>query len=115
MAAFQLLEDEPGHLLVAIRGRLDLEGVHAVENRLSVRISASRKPTILDLSEVPFLASLGMGMIVQLYRALRLHGAGLVLMAPQPLVAEALRNAALDGAIPIVPDRAEALARIGAG
>lgn len=114
MAAFHLLEDEPGHLLVAIRGRLDLEGVHSIQNALTLRVNASRKPTVLDLSEVPFLASLAMGMIVQIFKGLRLHGAALVLMAPPPLVAEALHNASLDDAIPVEPDRASALARLRA-
>lgn len=109
MTGFELLDVDSDHLLVAIHGRLDLEGVQAIGNPLTIKVTAARKPTILDLSDVPFLASLAMGMIVQIYRGLLLHGAPLVLMAPQPLVAEAFRNASLDGAIPIEPDLTAAL------
>jgi anti-anti-sigma factor len=94
---------------VALAGRLDSEGVDAIAIAFSGHTVARRRPTIVDLREVEFLASLAMGMIVRAARALKLHQAGMVLLAPREPVERALRSAQIDMITPIARDRDEAL------
>ena len=60
---------------------------------------------------IPLLTIIGM--LVALHKSLRVHGAGLVFLAPRPLVGEVLRMAGIDRAIPIEDGRAAALKRFG--
>jgi len=105
----KIIDDDERVTHVALRGRLDTEGVGAVELAFTGRTAALRRPTIVDLSEVDFLASLGMGMLVRAARSLGNHQAGLVLLNPREPVERALRAAQIDVVTPIARDHAEAL------
>jgi len=97
---------------VALTGRLDTQGVDAVELVFASHTAARRRPTIVDLSGVEYLASLGMGMLVRTARSLSSHAAGMVLLNPQGPVERALRAAQIDMVVPIVYGRDEALRRL---
>ena len=49
---------------VALSGRLDTAGAGLIEASFAAQIVAPGKPTVVDLSEVAFLASLGIRMII---------------------------------------------------
>ena len=51
-------EDEV--MRIALQGRLDLQGAGEIEADFAARTAASDKSAVIDLSEVPFLASIGM-------------------------------------------------------
>jgi len=53
---------------------------------------------------VPFMASLGMGLLVQVARTLAGDGRKVVLLAPTDMVATALRTSRLDAVMPIAAD-----------
>lgn len=107
--SFKIIESSDRFTHVAIIGRLDTLGVGAIDVSLIGHTAARSRPTILDLAEVSFLASLGMGMLVQIARSLRRHNAGLVLLNPQEPVERALRAARIDQITPIVHGQDEAL------
>lgn len=115
MSDLKIVEEADSHTYVAFTGRLDSEGVDAVELAFTGHAVARRRPVIVDLSEVTFLASLGMGMILRAARTLKRHDARLVLLDPQAPVEKALRNAQLDEVIPIAHGRDEALRLLQAG
>jgi len=94
---------------VAILGRLDIEGVNAIADKFVFNTSAQRKATLVDVSQVTFIASLGMGMLVGAAKALQRHGARMVLVGPTHLVQQALATAGIDHVIPIAATEAEAL------
>ena len=96
---------------VSIHGRLDIDGVNAVADRFTFETAARRRATLVDLSHVTFIASLGMGMLVGAAKSLNRHGAKMVLLAPNALVHESLHAAGIDSVIPIarVEDEAKAL------
>jgi len=73
-----------------IRGEMRLD-VSEVERALN-RLSAGRPPVaVIDLSEVPFISSLGMGLLNGFRRGLLSHGGGVTrLAALQPDVLKAL-------------------------
>lgn len=107
--SLKILESSERLMHVALVGRLDTEGVGVIEVSLSAHTVSRRLPTIVDLAEVTFLASLGMGMLVRIARTLRRHQAGLVLLNPQEPVERALRAARIDDITPIVHGQDEAL------
>ena len=94
--------------VVALAGRLDLAGTEELDLRFTVAVTTRRRPTIVDLSEVTFLASLGMRMLISAARTLRLSGSPLVLMNPQDRVRDALEAAELLDLLPIAHGEVEA-------
>ena len=96
-----IVDDADTHSHVRIVGPLDLAGVGMVELKLTASTVSRRKHAILDMSQVPFVASLGLGMLVQVARSLAAHGLRLVVLAPTDVVATALRTSRLDAVMPI--------------
>jgi anti-sigma B factor antagonist len=102
------------HSYVRLVGQLDLDGVRSVELKFTASTASRRTHAIVDLSEVTFIASLGMGMLVGVARALAAGKHRLVLVAPQAHVATALRTARLESIMPIAADLDAARALVGA-
>lgn len=108
------LIEETGELThVALVGRLDTAGVDAVEPRFLATLRKQRH-ALVDLSAVEFLSSMGVRMLLSAAKVLARAGGRLVLIAPQPLVAGALRHTAMDSIIPVRADMAEARALLDA-
>jgi anti-anti-sigma factor len=63
----------------------------------------------LDISEVTFLSSLGLRMLLTVAKALDRHGAKTVLLSPQPAVREILSLSGFDQLIPVHNDEGKAL------
>src|SRR5262245_51868367 len=85
------------HLQLA--GRLDITGLHAVDMKFHGYTAARRRPTLVDLSGVEFISSLGMGMFTSCAQSMARYGAKMVLYKPQPLVEETMRAVGLEKAI----------------
>jgi anti-anti-sigma factor len=86
---------------VQIIGPLDMAGVGSIDLKLTAATATRRKHTILDMTEVPFMASLGMGLLVQIARALTAREQRLILLTPSDTVAIAIRTSRLDTIMPI--------------
>jgi anti-anti-sigma factor len=93
---------------VALSGRLDAVGVQQVGIRFQGLTASRGKPTIIDLTHVDFIASLGLGMLLTCARSLHGRGARTVIVNPQPLVKKALETAHMDSVIPVVHSVQEA-------
>jgi anti-sigma B factor antagonist len=100
-------EDEV--MRIALQGRLDLQGAGEIEADFAARTAASDKSAVIDLSEVPFLASIGMRMLLRAAKALRQTNCRLVILRPQENVKQALEVAGLVEILPITNDEADAL------
>jgi anti-sigma B factor antagonist len=94
------LDDRLTHL--AIVGRMDVVGLHAIDMKFHGYTAARRRPALVDLSGLEFISSLGMGMFVSCARSLMRFGAKMVLLNPRPEVEEALKAVGIDQGIPIV-------------
>src|SRR5262245_30005633 len=94
------LDDRITHL--AIIGQLDVAGMHAIDVKFHGYTAARRRPTLVDISELDFISSLGMGMLVSCARSLQRFGAKMVLLNPRPEVEEALKAVGIDQGIPLV-------------
>jgi anti-anti-sigma factor len=113
MIKLSVVESSESLTHVSLEGRLDLAGVQEIELRFTTQTASRKKPTVVDVSGLEFIASLGMGMLVKVSRVLRGERDGLVLVAPRPLVEKTLRDASLEKILPIANDRDEALRILG--
>jgi anti-anti-sigma factor len=102
MAEIQETVREDGVIQVALIGKLDVRGLHAVDMRFHASTAARRQPTLVDLSQLEFIASLGVGMLISCARSMARFGAKMVLVNPQPLVEQVLVTVGVHEVIPIV-------------
>jgi anti-anti-sigma factor len=93
---------------VALVGRLDVSGLHAVDISFHGQTAARKQPAIVDLSRLEYIASLGMGMLIACADSLRRHGHLMVLAGARSDVEAALRQAGLDQALTMAADVDEA-------
>jgi len=90
-------------------GRLDVIGALEMDNKLSDLIVGRKKNTVLDLSDVSFLGSVGIRLFVEIAKALGREGCKLILANPRPMVKEVLDASAIGTHIPIESDIEKAL------
>jgi anti-anti-sigma factor len=97
------LFDAPGGVTGArLVGRLDAAGADAIGLRFTAGLAAAGRSSIVDLSGVSFVASMGIRLLVSTAKALRLKGCRMVLFGAQPDVQETFVQAALDQILDIV-------------
>jgi anti-anti-sigma factor len=88
---------------IKLAGRLDSAGVQEIDHRLSALTAARQAFILVDLSQVPFLASIGIRILLTNARVLRQHG-GKMAPSPQSLVEEVLKVTGIESIIPIFHD-----------
>lgn len=96
-------------LKIALHGRLDTPGVDRIETRFSATVVPKGHNAIVDLSDVSFVASMGLRMFISVGRSLNNKDSKLVLLSPQSMVNEVFTNAAITQIIPVVFDEQEAI------
>jgi anti-anti-sigma factor len=94
---------------LGLRGRLDTTGVGEVELKFTGHTVPSGKPLLLDMSEITYVSSLGLWMLLTVAKALSLRGAKTVLLRPQPSVREILSVSGFDQLMTVHDDEATAL------
>lgn len=96
---------------VALRGRLDTLGAEAIDLRLSV-IAGAKRAVLIDLSEVEFLASLGIRVLLTSAKAVHRKGGKLAIVAPEGNVLVVLKTAGMETLIPIFQERQSAIVAV---
>lgn len=109
----QDLREEDGIVYMALAGRLDLAGVGKVEAAFKAQAEQAQRGLVVDVSELSFLASLGMRMFMMGAKNLKGKGGKIVVINPQEEVENALRMSGLDQVISIVESQDAALAELG--
>ena len=97
---------------VSLFGRLDSSGVDVIETQFSATIVPAGASTIVDLTELTFLASLGVRMFISTTRALSWRGGKLVMYGARPAVLEIIETMGFSDIVPLVEGEAEALALV---
>ena len=100
----------PRVIRVALNGRLDTLGVDQVEVKFNAAVLAGGMDTLLDMSEVSFVSSMGIRMLVTAARALRQRQLRMVMFGAPALVRETLQSMAIDSLIPLAGTEEEARA-----
>ena len=94
---------------IVLAGRLDTAGVDSIETKFGAAIVPAGKNTVVDISEVSFLASMGIRMLIATTRSLSRKGSKLVMYGATPAVREVIETADLTEIIPLAGDESEAL------
>ncbi|NIP39763.1 MAG: STAS domain-containing protein [Candidatus Dadabacteria bacterium] len=100
-------DDSITHL--ALKGRLDLKGVEQVELKFTTLVAAKPRPSLIDLSELEFIASLGLRMFLSCVKTLKNKNAQMVLLKPTQHVLDILTSVGFDKLIPIENDLDKAI------
>lgn len=98
------VRNEDGHLLCHFAGDLDAatsDVLRATLQELAEEASEERS-VVIDLSEVPFVDSAGLGAVISGVRDIRARGGDVTLSSPRPSVARLLRATEIDQVISIV-------------
>ena len=97
---------------ISLKGRLDVEGATAIDLRFTSLACSQQRLVIVDLTEVDFIASLGIATLVRNAKAARLRAGNLVLLSPQENVARVLTAMKIDQLLTVCPDMENALLRV---
>ncbi len=89
---------------IALKGRMDIAGTDEIALRLSTEMAIEKAYVIVDLSQLEFIASVGIGVLVKGYKALKLREGGMVLLNPQKVVELVLEKTQINTLIPIYYD-----------
>jgi anti-sigma B factor antagonist len=109
-----VITDEAGVTKAELAGRLDTANVNELEAQFTTGIMPKAQNTIVDLSNVSFIASLGIRMLLTTARGLANRGAKFVMFGANPAVMEIFETTALSDIIPILTTEADAMAEVSA-
>ncbi len=98
---------------VCLVGRLDAMAVEQIEEQFSQWTTDRGLPTVVDMSGVTFMSSLGIGFLFANTKKLKKAGCKLVLLKPERMVESVLRTSKMDKVMPIVATLDEALLLLG--
>lgn len=90
-----------GIIKVNLSGRMDVLGVQAIDMKFTALTATQKASILVDMSEVSFLASLGMRTLLSSAKALSNRGGRMVLYKPQPKVLEVLETSGVSSLIPV--------------
>ena len=107
-----VISEVSGVTKAELTGRLDTANVNDLETRFTAGIMPKAQPTVVDLSNVSFIASLGIRMLLTVARGLSRRGAKFAMFGANPAVMEIFETTALADIIPIVDTEAAAIAEV---
>ncbi|HEY2616065.1 MAG TPA: STAS domain-containing protein [Acetobacteraceae bacterium] len=96
-------EVTPGVTKITLSGRMDIAGVQEIDLPFNVLIGAQRA-LIIDLSEVAFIASMGLRTLLKGASAVAAKGGKIALWRPIPEVANVLEISGISALVPIVEE-----------
>ncbi len=88
---------------VNLAGRLDILGAQKIDLHFSA-ITGGHRKVIVDLEEVPFLASMGIRLLIIGAKTIKSKGGRMALLKPTPDVEKVLIGSGTDTVIPILHD-----------
>jgi anti-anti-sigma factor len=83
---------------------MDIPGTEQIDIRLAAETASEKAYVILDLTQVEFLASVGIGILVRSTKALRLRGGEAVILSTVPIVTTVLERTLITQVIKVFSD-----------
>ncbi len=102
------VQEEGGHVIVAVAGEIDIATVAQLREHLYV-LAASGRQVVADLDQVGFIDAAGLGALVGAARRAAEHGARLQVVCARPQIRRLFELTGLDNHIPLPRTLAEAL------
>jgi anti-anti-sigma factor len=90
------------HIRLALVGALDTQGQTQISIKITALTVPFRRDTIVDMSGVTYISSMGIGLLLSISSGLQRYGKRLFLLAPQPLVANVLQVSRLQKQLQVV-------------
>ena len=87
--------------LIKLVGTLDIVGVGAIETKFAGYCAGEKARVLVDLSDVDFLASIGIRLLTLNAKSVVSHGGRMVLLQPTPDVRHVLEITGIPAIIPI--------------
>jgi anti-sigma B factor antagonist len=110
----QYSEIENGINVLKLVGILDFKGVDEIETKFSGYSTGDRSKVLVDLSEVEFLTSIGVRLVVTTAKSVANRGGKLVILNPNENVKGVLEMTGIMDIIPVHMDRQEAISDLNA-
>lgn len=102
-------ELKDGIRLIRLEGRLDLNGTYSIEVQFVNRCAGDRVRVIVDLSEVSYISSVGIPMLVNTAKSVVHRGGKMAFLNPQENVVKVLELVGVTQVISIYHDREAAI------
>ncbi len=96
-------------VVVHVAGEMDVDGAAGLRQALTRAISAGFVDLVVDLREVTFIDSTGLGVLVASLRSVRRHHGRLEIVVREPRLVRLLRISSLDHLLVVHDDLAAAL------
>lgn len=93
-----------GFIRIRLNGRLNMQGTQAVETQFAALTSGEKVFAAVDMSQVSFLASIGMRMLLSGARAANGGGGAVALYGVQAMVMQVLQTSGVASLIPVESD-----------
>lgn len=107
-----VISDLSGVTKAELAGRLDTANVNEIETSFMANVLPKAQHTVVDLTNVTFIASLGIRMLLSAARGLNRRGAKFVMFGAAPAVLEIFETTALSEIIPLHATEDDALAAV---
>jgi anti-anti-sigma factor len=98
----------PGVTKANLTGRLDIGGSHEIDLVFNA-IAGAKRALIVDLSQVEFIASMGLRLLIVGARTVQRKGGKMVLLGPSAEVEAVLVSSGTDNVVPILRNLDEAV------
>lgn len=104
---------EDSYTLVTLVGQPDMSGQQILSDALRQAASQPARGLIVDLSELDFIDSATVHILLDAHARLVGDGGQMMLVAPKDIVARVLSLVGADQVLPVLPDVATAVASLG--
>jgi anti-anti-sigma factor len=91
-------------VVLAVVGELDLASLDQLDSAVDTALAADTAHLVLDLEELTFCDSTGLGLFVRAHKRMKDRGGQLSLAAIQPPVLKVIKLTGLDAALYLYPD-----------
>jgi anti-anti-sigma factor len=95
-------------MVISLAGSFDAVTAGQAERTIGMQLDTGQQPLVLDLSQVDFMSSSGIRVLLTLLKKSRSLGGGFCLAAPQPGVQHTLEIAGLVRVLQVYPSLEEA-------
>jgi anti-anti-sigma factor len=105
---------DSGILGISLSGRMDIIGTQQIDLKFTALTSTRKAQILVDLSNVTFIASIGIRTLITTAKAQKARGGTMVLFKPSDQVEQVLRATGINSIIPIAHDIEAARGALGA-